>query len=249
MFEHSTENVTSPICISDNELASNIESTSDNSNKNNAESSSDNPNKNTTEDSDLNIESFLTTNFDHLFFNNSNEVSYNLSQELPTYSFQDIESIYKYLESWFSLFNNLELAKHLIEESRLYMLYNLHMPFVALAVTYTMKYKEDNKVFPDHLTLCSLISNKVQKLFGIVKKHKRRYWLGTWRLIELLHVTQCPAKILIKSGLTANFLMSSTYVDYNNFFKNLLNNENIFYKKPIFEVSVIQKIIDLGIII
>ncbi|CAG8522182.1 317_t:CDS:2, partial [Racocetra persica] len=74
-----------------------------------------------------------------------NRVSYNLSQKLPTYSFQDIESIYKYLESWISLYNKLGSAKCLIEESRLHMLYNLSRPFVALAVTYVPKYKEDNK--------------------------------------------------------------------------------------------------------
>ncbi|CAG8825590.1 28861_t:CDS:1, partial [Racocetra persica] len=45
------------------------------------------------------VKSFLTTNLDYLFSNNSNEVNYNLSQELSTYSFQDIESIYNYLES------------------------------------------------------------------------------------------------------------------------------------------------------
>ncbi|CAG8790920.1 35283_t:CDS:2, partial [Racocetra persica] len=102
-----------------------------------------------------------------------NEVNYKLSQELPTYSFQDIESIYKYLESWFFLFDNLGLAKHLIEESRLHMLYNLHSLFVSLAVIYIMKYKEDKKVFPDYLILHGLISNKVQTLFGIVERYKR----------------------------------------------------------------------------
>ncbi|CAG8733901.1 1193_t:CDS:2, partial [Racocetra persica] len=54
MFEHSTKNITSPIYISDDELASDIESISDNLNKNNTESLSDNLNKNTAEDSDPN---------------------------------------------------------------------------------------------------------------------------------------------------------------------------------------------------
>ncbi|CAG8572809.1 20686_t:CDS:2, partial [Racocetra persica] len=154
--------------------------------------------------------------------------------------------------------NNIANAANLIIISKVEsILYNskekdiesIELELDALAVIYAMKYKEDNKVFSDHLTLHSLISNKVQTLFGIVERYERCYWLETWQLIELLHVIQYLAMILIKSELTANFLMSSTYEDYNNFLKSFLNNKNIFYKKPKFEASVIQKIIDLGIII
>ncbi|CAG8605005.1 11977_t:CDS:2, partial [Dentiscutata heterogama] len=241
-----------------------VESTSDNSNKNNAESS-DNPNDmdsiinnkpskverlkqafmDTTKKelimynnqlfSTNSVLSFLTTNFDHLFFSNDDEVIYSPQDELPDYSIQNTESIYGYLKNWYLLYDKLGSAKHMIEESRLHMLYDLRGPYISLAVILATEYKEVNGEFPHYKTLRGLISNKVQTLFGVVDRHERRYWIGTWRLIEFLHITQCPAMILVKSGLTTNYFMSTTNKKYDKFLQSLLKDKQVVHQTPKFD--------------
>ncbi|CAG8666299.1 12587_t:CDS:2, partial [Dentiscutata heterogama] len=156
------------------------------------------------------IESFLTMNFNHLFFDNNNKVNYDPSQELPTYSIEDIKSVDAYLE-----------------------------------INYATEYKKVNREFPHYKTLRGLISSQVQKLFEVVERHERRYWVGTWRLLEFLHVTQCPAMILVKSGLTANYFMSTINGEYDKFLQSLLKDKQVVHQPPKFDASVIQKIIDL----
>ncbi|CAG8794729.1 7091_t:CDS:1, partial [Cetraspora pellucida] len=71
-------------------------------------------------------------------------------------------------------------------------------------------------------------------------RQERRFWVGTWRLIELLNLTHCHASILIKSGLTASYLMREENEKYNQFLKNLLNDNQASHETPKFDESLMQ---------
>ncbi|CAG8855783.1 6368_t:CDS:1, partial [Gigaspora margarita] len=59
----------------------------------------------------------------------------------------------------------------------------------------------------------------------------------TWRLIELLNITHCPASILVESDLTARYLMRNA--NYNQFLQSLLNNVEANHEAPKFSESLI----------
>ncbi|CAG8827176.1 13753_t:CDS:1, partial [Gigaspora margarita] len=80
--------------------------------------------------------------------------------------------------------------------------------------------------------------NKIKSILQINERHERRYWNATWRLIELLNLTQCPALILVKSGVNPSFLKKASNDDYDQFLKKLLNDEEAYHKTPKFENSL-----------
>ncbi|CAG8806764.1 25964_t:CDS:2, partial [Dentiscutata erythropus] len=163
------------------------------------------------------VKSFLTKDFERLFLNDE-EVTINQQIELPGFLNKDTDSIYAFFKSWVSLFEKLGSAKHTIEEASKFLSYKV---------------------------LRGLISKKIQELFGISNRHKRRYWAGAWRLIELLHITACPATIFIKAGLSANYLMSASNNKYDKFLQSLLNNDQVYHQTPKFNALVIQNILNL----
>ncbi|CAG8816518.1 7699_t:CDS:2, partial [Dentiscutata erythropus] len=53
------------------------------------------------------VESFLTKDFEHLFLNKNEEVTFNQHIELPRFLNKDTNSIYDFFKSWVSLFEKL----------------------------------------------------------------------------------------------------------------------------------------------
>jgi hypothetical protein len=190
------------------------------------------------------IESFLTSSLDHLFDNK--DVAINIpSQTLPTYSATNIESISNYLREWTSLYNQFRSTKHSIEEAMLQLLYKLRGPFMSLLIICATEYKKKKNIFPNHRTLRSLITDKMKIFLNITERHERRYWTGMWRLIELLHLTQCSGIILVKAGITLTYITTASNEEYNQFLSNLLNDDSIYHKAPKFNVSTIEKVIGI----
>ncbi|CAG8813961.1 26775_t:CDS:1, partial [Dentiscutata erythropus] len=53
---------------------------------------------------------------------------------------------------------------------------------------------------------------KMKSILNINEAQELRYWKGTWRLIELLHIIRCPAKILVESGITSRYLTRTSNI-------------------------------------
>ncbi|CAG8809891.1 13130_t:CDS:2, partial [Gigaspora margarita] len=157
------------------------------------------------------IEDLLITNFNHLF-NDINVINYSFPL-LSSYSL-NMESLENYFKEWASQDAYLTLLVILAEE-----------------------YKRDKNRYPTHKTLRSFVNEKVKLILGISKRHEQRYWVGIWRLIELLNITHCLASILIESGLTARYLMRET--NYDQFLKSLLNNVEANHEALKFDKSLI----------
>ncbi|CAG8829434.1 24841_t:CDS:1, partial [Dentiscutata erythropus] len=97
-----------------------------------------------------------------------------------------------------------------------------------------------NAEFPSHKVLRGKLSTKIQELFRISNRHERRYWAGTWWLIELLHITVCPAAILIKAGLSANYFTVTANSDYDKFLQKLLDNKKVCHKSPKLDANILD---------
>ncbi|KAF0527635.1 hypothetical protein F8M41_013527 [Gigaspora margarita] len=133
------------------------------------------------------IEDLLIMNFSHLF-NDINVINFSL-QSLPSYS-TNMESLDTYFKEWAVQYNQLKSTKEEIEEKMLKLLYELRGTYLILLI---------------------MLAEEISE------RHEQRYWVGTWRLIELLNITHCPSSILVESGLTARFLMRDT--NYDQFLK------------------------------
>ncbi|CAG8791457.1 12036_t:CDS:2, partial [Dentiscutata erythropus] len=149
----------------------------------------------------------LITNFSHLF-NDINAINFSFPP-LPSYS-PNIESLENYFKELASQYGQLKSTKTEIEEKMLKLLYELRGAYLILLV---------------------ILAEEISK------RHEQRYWVGTWRLIELLNITHCPASILVESGLTARYLMRET--NYDQFLKSLLNNVEANHEAPKFGESLI----------
>ena len=189
--------------------------------------------------SDL-IEIFVTSNFDELFdVDDDIRVSF---ESLPTYSIENVDSLDNYFREWVLRYNELRLTKGKVEERMLKMLYKLREPFLSLLVVFSIEYERTNGRSPTHKLLRGLIGEKMRLVLGIGERQERKYWNGTWQLIELLHLTRCPASILVKARVTSKYLMASTSDDYNGFLRNLLNDEKVFSEFLVFDELSMQKV-------
>ncbi|CAG8828051.1 5224_t:CDS:1, partial [Dentiscutata erythropus] len=137
---------------------------------------------------------------------------------------------------WKVQYNQLKYTKTEVEEKMLKLLYELRGTYLILLIILSKEYERDKKKLPGHKILFSLVKGKVKSILRIGERHKQRYWVETWRLIELLNITHCPASILVESGLTARYLMRNT--NYNQFLKSLLNNVEANHKAPKFSKSL-----------
>ncbi|CAG8660607.1 25892_t:CDS:2 [Gigaspora margarita] len=117
-----------------------------------------------------------------------------------------MESLENYFKEWASQYGQLKSTKMEVKEKMLKLLY------------------------PTHKTLHGFVKEKVKSILEISKRYEQRYWIETWKLIELLNITYCLASILVESGLTARYLMRET--NYDQFLKSLLNNIEANHKAP-----------------
>ncbi|CAG8829896.1 31077_t:CDS:2, partial [Gigaspora margarita] len=131
-------------------------------------------------------------------------------QSLLSYS-TNMESLDTYFKEWAVQYNQFKSTKAEIEEKMLKLLYELRGTYLTLLIMLA----ED-------------------------ERHEQRYWVGTWRLIELLNITHCPVSILVESGLTTRFLMRDT--NYDQFLKSLLNNVEANHKAPKFSNSLMLRL-------
>ncbi|CAG8458548.1 30969_t:CDS:2 [Gigaspora margarita] len=184
-------------------------------------------------------ENFLITNFDHLF-NDDNIINF-LHQPLPIYS-TSIELLDHYFKEWALQYDQLKSAKYMVEEKMLKMVYKLRGPFLSLLVTFAAEYERTMKRLPTHKTLRGFVKEKMKSILSIDDRQERRYWVGTWRLIELLHLTRCPATILVKAGLTTKYLMRESNNNYDRFLKSLLNDNEANHESPTFDESLMQRL-------
>ncbi|CAG8613943.1 9649_t:CDS:10 [Dentiscutata erythropus] len=183
------------------------------------------------------IEDLLIPNFNHLF-NDINVINFSL-QPLPSYS-TNMESLDNYFKEWKVQYNQLKYTKTEVEEKMLKLLYELRGAYLTLLIILSKEYERDKKKLPGHKILRGLVKGKVKSILRIGERHEQRYWVGTWRLIELLNITHCPASILVESGLTARYLMRDA--NYNQFLKSLLNNVEVNHEAPRFSKSLMLRI-------
>ncbi|CAG8813119.1 13197_t:CDS:2, partial [Gigaspora margarita] len=182
------------------------------------------------------IEDLLITNFSHLF-NNINVINYSFLP-LPSYSL-NMELLKNYFKEWASQYGQLKSTKTEVEEKMLKLLYELRGTYLTLLVMLAEEYKRDKNRYSTHKTLRGFVNKKVKSILGISKRHEQRYWVGTWRLIELLNITHCPVSILIESDLTVRYLMRNA--NYDQFLQSLLNNVEINHEAPKFSESLILR--------
>lgn len=94
-------------------------------------------------------------------------------------------------------YNQLESTKVDVDEKMLKLLYELRRAYLTLLIMLAEEYEQDKKKLPPHKTLRGLVGEKVRSILKISERQERKYWRGTWRLIELLNLTQCLALITI----------------------------------------------------
>ncbi|CAG8680559.1 551_t:CDS:2, partial [Dentiscutata heterogama] len=107
-----------------------------------------------------------------------------------------------------------------------------------------LDYKRKENRSPSSKILRRLVSDKIKSILLIDERQERRYWYATWRLIELLNLTQCLALIFVKSGVNPMFFKKATKCEYDKFLKELLNDEEAYHKAPKFDESLMDKIIE-----
>ncbi|RIB25783.1 hypothetical protein C2G38_2165130 [Gigaspora rosea] len=185
------------------------------------------------------IEDLLTTKFSHIF--NDNDVI-NCSSSLPSYSTNNIESLENYFKVWSLQYDQLNSTKAQLKEKMLKLLYELGRAYLSLLVTLANEYEQKMGKLPTQKTLRGFVVEKIKSILNIDDRQERKYWRGTWRLIELLNITHCPASILIESGITVRYLMISENEKYDQFLKNLLDDTVTRHETPIFDESLIQRI-------
>ncbi|CAG8493516.1 3880_t:CDS:10 [Gigaspora margarita] len=137
-------------------------------------------------------------------------------------------------------FSQLKYTKVEVEEKMLKLLYELSGAYLASLVILAEENENDKKKSSTHKTLHGLVKKKVKSTLRISERYEQRYWVGTWRLIELLNITHCPASILVESGLTARYLMRDA--KYDQFLQSLLNNVEAYYEAPKFNESLILRL-------
>lgn len=188
------------------------------------------------------IRDFLGSNFDHLFsVDDDTHVTF---EPFLKFSVTSAESLDDYIKAWGVRYDRLKLVKREVEEKMLKMLYKLREPLLFLLVVLSNEYKRSNSRFPSHKMLRSLVKGRMKSLLCVGERQERRYWTGTWRLIELLHLTQCLANVLVKSGITPNYLMTATGDDYDRFLKDLLDDVDVFHKPPVFDELIMREVIE-----
>ncbi|CAG8828002.1 12240_t:CDS:2, partial [Gigaspora margarita] len=134
-------------------------------------------------------------------------------------------------------FSQLKYTKLEVEENMLKLLYELRGAYLALLVILAKENKRDKNKTSTYKALHGLVKKKVKLILRISERHEQRYWVGTWRLIELLNITHCPASILVELGLTARYLMRNA--NYDQFLQSLLNNVEANHEAPKFSESLI----------
>ncbi|CAG8856783.1 20520_t:CDS:1, partial [Gigaspora margarita] len=142
------------------------------------------------------IEDLLITDFSHLF-NDTNVINFSFPP-LSSYS-TNMESLDNYFKKWGVQFSQLKYTKLEVEEKMLKLLYKLRGTYLALLVILAKENEHDKKKTSTHKTLRGLVKKKIKLILRIGERHKQRYWVGTWRLIELLNIIHCPASILVES--------------------------------------------------
>ncbi|CAG8539761.1 10661_t:CDS:2 [Gigaspora margarita] len=95
------------------------------------------------------------------------------------------------------------------------------------------------KISPSHKTLHKRVCDKMKSMLNIEARQELRYWIGTWRLIELFHITRCPANILV---VTSRYLTRTENTKYDQVLKDLLNDDNAYHKTPKFNEILLQKL-------
>ncbi|CAG8785926.1 26819_t:CDS:10, partial [Gigaspora margarita] len=113
---------------------------------------------------------------------------------------------------------------------------------IQTITTYSSKKELLELYLQGHKTLRKHVHDKMKSMLNVETRHELRYWIGTWRLIELLHITRCSANILVESGLTSRYLTRTENAKYDRFLKNLLNDNNAYYKTPEFNKVLLQKV-------
>ncbi|CAG8735402.1 8109_t:CDS:2, partial [Racocetra fulgida] len=166
----------------------------------------------------------LTTNFEDLFDKNDIEVNISFQSSLE-YS-TSIEKLEGYLKEWIFQFDQITSLKYKVDEKRLKMLYDLKKAYISLIIMLNAEYEQNMNKPPSHNTLRGFVCEKMQSILNIKERQERKYWLGTWRLIELFNLTCCPANIMVGAGITAKFLMNSTVENYDLFLKSLLDDND-----------------------
>ncbi|CAG8486977.1 14068_t:CDS:10 [Cetraspora pellucida] len=186
----------------------------------------------------LNLDDFLTTNFKDLF--DKNDIEINISFQSSLEYLTSIEKLEGYLKEWIFQFDQITSLKYKVDEKRLKMLYDLKKAYISLIIMLNAKYEQNINKPPSHYTLCGFVYKKMQSILNIKERQKRKYWLGTWRLIELFNLTCCPTNIMVGAGITAKFLMNSIVENYDLFLKSLLDDNDASHQSPKFDSSVIK---------
>ncbi|CAG8751867.1 36464_t:CDS:2, partial [Gigaspora margarita] len=109
---------------------------------------------------------------------------------LPPYS-TNIESLDNYFKEWAVQYNQLKCTKAEVEEKMLKLLYELRGAYLTLLIILAEVYERDKKKPPSPKILRGLVKGKVKSILKIGERHEQRYWVGTWRFIELLNITHC----------------------------------------------------------
>ncbi|CAG8550627.1 25450_t:CDS:10 [Dentiscutata erythropus] len=183
------------------------------------------------------IENFFTTNFDDLFDFDDNSIHLSI-KTITTYLSKN-ESLNLYFQGWKTQYDKLNSTRCKVELNLLKLLYKLREPYLSLMVD---EYKNSIKISPSHKTLRKHVCDKMKSMLNIEVRQELRYWIGTWRLVELFHITRCPANILVESGLTSRYLMRTKNTKYDRFLKDLLNDDNAYHKTPEFNEILLQKV-------
>ncbi|CAG8674666.1 5897_t:CDS:10, partial [Cetraspora pellucida] len=180
----------------------------------------------------------LTTNFEDLF--DKNDIKINISFQSSLKYSTSIEKLEGYLKEWIFQFDQITFLKYKVDEKRLKMLYDLKKAYISLIIMLNAEYEQNMNKPPSHHTLRGFVCEKMQSILNIKERQERKYWLGTWRLIELFNLTRCPANIMVEAGIIAKFLMNSTVENYDLFLKSLLDDNDASHQSPKFNSSVIQ---------
>ncbi|CAG8565951.1 12079_t:CDS:2 [Acaulospora morrowiae] len=186
------------------------------------------------------MESFFTSDFNYLF--DIGDIHFSPGS-LPSYSTSNVETLDNYFREWIGQYSKLKLTKRKAEENMLKMIYDLRKPFLALLVVLSTDYKrKNNGLSPAPKVLRGLIAEKMMTALCIDDRQERRYWSGMWRLIKLLHVTQCPVAILVMARINSTFLLMTSINNYNKFLIALLGDEGAHHENPVFDELLMQKV-------
>ncbi|CAG8493185.1 39335_t:CDS:10 [Gigaspora margarita] len=188
------------------------------------------------------IKKLLTENFDHLFCSDEDIIQFSL-QPLP-FNLQQFDSLDNCFKEWGKQCKMLKFFKLEVQEKILKMIYKFRELLLHLIVSLATDYKGKENRSPSSKVLHRLVSDKIKSILLIDERQERRYWYTTWRLIELLNLTQCSVLIFVKSGVNLRFFKKATKSEYDKFLKELLNDEEAYHKTPKFDELLMDKIIE-----